>query len=182
MGQVDDTTSADGVDVEILHEEGAALGTEEVVAAAECQGVPGAEEGEDADDRVSHVLGEDVDDVLGTSEACLDEREARLHEEDQTAGDEHPDVVEDRLDLGCFLSDDGAGHEGNEGSDATDAGDDSKRSIAHGFLQRIGVGENGICLENPVAPLPSGLRGASYGPRVAGSSPECFQCVNWSEG
>ena len=63
------------------------------------RGLNGCEEGKDADDRVSQVLGKDVHHVFRTCQACLDECKTRLHEEDKTTSDEHPDVVEDRLDL-----------------------------------------------------------------------------------
>ncbi len=70
---------------------------DEVAIPAVGEGEAACEEREDTDDRIGHVLGEDVDDVLRTGEARFDEREARLHEEDQHAGHEHPDVVQDVL-------------------------------------------------------------------------------------
>ena len=116
------------------------VGQEEVAGAdepaatlAERERPTGGEEGEDADDRVGHVLGEDVDDVLRPGHAGFDEREARLHEEHQDTGDEHPDVVQvvlGRRDV-VLGEADGWG-DGQDGDDATQAGNDSKRTVAHG--------------------------------------------------
>ncbi len=87
-------------------------------AAAERERVAAGEEGKHADHCVHHVLGEDVDDVLRPGETRLDEREARLHEEHQRSGDEHPDVVEDGLGVRAFL---GQAHRRGEGQDGDDA-------------------------------------------------------------
>jgi hypothetical protein len=112
---------------------------------AEREGEPRCEEREDADDRVRHVLGEDVDDVLRPGEARLDQCEARLHEEHQHAGDEHPDVVQ--VVLGgrdVVLGEADGWGDGQDGDDATQAGNDSKRSVAHGSSRGIGNGDCGV--------------------------------------
>ena len=98
---------------------------------------------QDADQRVAHVLGEDVDDVLRSREAGLDEREPGLHEEHQAAGDEHPDVVEDGLGVRAVLGEHRRGGDRDDRDDTAQGGDDSKRTfVAHEVLLRgkVGIG------------------------------------------
>jgi hypothetical protein len=132
------STFGDGCEIEVGQEE-VARADEPTAALTECEGEAGREEGEDADDRICDVLGEDVDDVLRPGEAGLDECEACLHEEHQHAGDEHPDVVEVVLgSRDVVLGEADGWGDGQDGDDATQAGNDSKRSVAHGSSRGIG--------------------------------------------
>ncbi|MEZ5216131.1 MAG: hypothetical protein R2715_05940 [Ilumatobacteraceae bacterium] len=59
--------------VAVLAGEEEAARSDQLAGAAEGEGVAGGEPGGDAEHRVHHVLGEDVDRVLGPGEPGLDE-------------------------------------------------------------------------------------------------------------
>ena len=103
---------------------------------AEGQREPDEEEADEPETEDREVRRHHVRCVLGPAEAGLDEREARLHEDDEGCADDHPEQVdllaEDRHRLARVLGERRVGAEADNGCGDTQADREFQCFLSHG--------------------------------------------------